>query len=91
VGTGGFRQPDEVQENLFKRRDQKIKKDLSQRHAIVDFKLDVKRVLKPGGRFIARCPNGDSPFRLVNQNGDVTQVTSIAARHNILRPERIWN
>jgi SAM-dependent methyltransferase len=45
--------------------------------AIVDFMLDVKRVLKPGGHFIARCPNGDSPFGLVNQNGDVTHVTSI--------------
>ncbi len=45
--------------------------------AIVDFMLDVRRVLKPGGRFIARCPNGDSPFGLVNQNGDVTHVTSI--------------
>ncbi len=45
--------------------------------AIVDFMLDVKRVLKPGGRFIARCPNGDSPFGLVNQNGDVTHVTAI--------------
>ena len=45
--------------------------------AIVDFMLDVKRVLKPGGHFIARCPNGDSPFGLVNQNGDVTHITSI--------------
>jgi len=45
--------------------------------AIVDFMLDAKRVLKPGGHFIARCPNGDSPFGLVNQNGDVTHMTSI--------------
>jgi SAM-dependent methyltransferase len=46
-------------------------------NAIVDFMLDVKRILKPGGRFIARCPNGDSPFGLVNQNGDITHVTAI--------------
>ncbi len=45
--------------------------------SIVEFMLDVKRVLKEGGRFIARCPNGDSPFGLVNQNGDVTHVTAI--------------
>ncbi len=44
---------------------------------IVDFMLDVKRVLKPGGCFIARCPNGDSPFGLVNQNGDITHITAI--------------
>jgi 2-polyprenyl-3-methyl-5-hydroxy-6-metoxy-1,4-benzoquinol methylase len=45
--------------------------------SIVDFMLDVKRVLKPGGHFIARCPNGDSPFGLVNQNGDITHITAI--------------
>lgn len=44
---------------------------------MADFILEIKRILKPGGVFIARCPNGDSPFGLVNQNGDVTHVTVI--------------
>jgi 2-polyprenyl-3-methyl-5-hydroxy-6-metoxy-1,4-benzoquinol methylase len=44
---------------------------------IAEFILEIKRILKPGGVFIARCPNGDSPFGLVNQNGDVTHVTVI--------------
>ena len=39
--------------------------------------LDVKRVLKTGGVFLARYPNGDSPFGLMNQHGDVTHITTI--------------
>jgi len=38
---------------------------------------DVKRCLKPGGFFLARFPNGDSPFGLLNQNGDITHVTTL--------------
>jgi 2-polyprenyl-3-methyl-5-hydroxy-6-metoxy-1,4-benzoquinol methylase len=33
--------------------------------------------LKPGGCFIARFPNGDSPFGRINQNGDVTHINAI--------------
>lgn len=38
---------------------------------------DVERILKPGGCFIVRFPNGDSPFGLINQNGDVTHANAI--------------
>jgi 2-polyprenyl-3-methyl-5-hydroxy-6-metoxy-1,4-benzoquinol methylase len=37
----------------------------------------VKRLLKDDGVFIARFPNGDSPFGLANQNGDFTHISSI--------------
>lgn len=33
------------------------------------------KLLKPGGLLIARFPNGDSPFGLYNQNGDLTHVS----------------
>ena len=33
--------------------------------------------LKPGGCFIARFPNGDSPFGRINQHGDVTHINAI--------------
>lgn len=41
--------------------------------------LEVKRILKDGGIFIARFPNGDSPFGLFNQNGDITHITTIGS------------
>ena len=44
----------------------------------------IARLLKPGGRFLARFPNGDSPLGLSIQNGDVTHCTFIGsakARH----------
>lgn len=40
---------------------------------------EINRVLKNEGCFIARFPNGDSPFGLINQNGDVTHKTSIGS------------
>jgi SAM-dependent methyltransferase len=42
-----------------------------------NFISEVKRILKKGGVFIARFPNGDSPFGLPNQNGDITHITTI--------------
>ena len=36
---------------------------------------NVLKLLKPGGLFIARFPNGDSPFGLYNQNGDLTHIS----------------
>jgi 2-polyprenyl-3-methyl-5-hydroxy-6-metoxy-1,4-benzoquinol methylase len=33
--------------------------------------------LKPGGCFIARFPNGDSPFGRINQHGDITHINAI--------------
>lgn len=41
--------------------------------------LDVSRVLKSDGVFLARFPNGDSPFGLINQNGDITHLTVIGS------------
>lgn len=35
--------------------------------------------LRPGGLFLARFPNGDSPFGMPYQNGDVTHVTVIGS------------
>jgi SAM-dependent methyltransferase len=37
----------------------------------------VNRILKENGFFLMRFPNGDSPFGLKNQNGDVTHKQSI--------------
>lgn len=39
----------------------------------------IRRVLKKNGIFIARFPNGDSPFGLQGQNGDPTHVTVIGS------------
>jgi len=41
--------------------------------------LDISRVLKNDGVFLARFPNGDSPFGLINQHGDPTHVTTIGS------------
>ena len=43
------------------------------------FLLEVRRVLHPEGVFIARFPNGDSPFGRHIQNGDVTHRTAIGS------------
>ena len=40
---------------------------------------EVRRVLKPNGYFVARFPNGDSPFGRHIQNGDVTHKTAIGS------------
>ena len=47
------------------------------RTALEQFVTDVGRVLVPGGRFLARFPNGDSPVGMPHQNGDLTHVTAI--------------
>jgi SAM-dependent methyltransferase len=47
--------------------------------ALPNFIKEVRRVLKINGFFIARFPNGDSPFGLLNQNGDVTHITTIGS------------
>lgn len=37
----------------------------------------VFRLLKPGSKFVARFPNGDSPFGRVYQNGDITHISAL--------------
>lgn len=46
---------------------------------IIFFLKQVKRVLKKDGVCLLRFPNGDSPFGLANQNGDITHVTAIGS------------
>lgn len=43
------------------------------------FLQDVRRVLRSGGSFLARVPNGDSPLGRHLQNGDVTHRTAIGS------------
>lgn len=40
----------------------------------------VHALLKPGGMFLARFPNGHSPFGRLYQNGDITHKTAIGGR-----------
>lgn len=49
------------------------------REAIHGFLADVKRILKDKGVFIARFPNGDSPFGRFSQHGDPTHLTTIGS------------
>lgn len=39
----------------------------------------IRVKLKHGGILLARVPNADSPFGLVNQNGDFTHVTALGS------------
>jgi SAM-dependent methyltransferase len=39
----------------------------------------VRQLLNPGGRLVARFPNGDSPFNGRYQNGDATHVKPLSA------------
>lgn len=40
---------------------------------------DIYRVLNNNGTLVARFPNGDSPFGLAYQNGDITHVTTLGS------------
>lgn len=44
-----------------------------------EFIKRIRDILRPGGKFLSRFPNGDSPFGLINQNGDMTHITSIGS------------
>jgi SAM-dependent methyltransferase len=46
---------------------------------IIFFLTQIKRVLKKDGVCLLRFPNGDSPFGLANQNGDITHITAIGS------------
>tara|TARA_A100001011_G_C14158329_1_gene777107 strand:- start:345 stop:1061 length:717 start_codon:yes stop_codon:yes gene_type:complete len=41
--------------------------------------ISINILLKHNGSFIARFPNGDSPFSLSTQNGDITHLTSVGS------------
>ena len=47
---------------------------------LVRFFGTVQALLKPGGVFLARFPNGDSPFGRRYQHGDLTHKTAIGSR-----------
>jgi SAM-dependent methyltransferase len=40
----------------------------------------VTQLLKPGGYFLARFPNGQSPFGLADQHGDATHITALSCK-----------
>lgn len=48
-------------------------------NALPTFIDEVKRILKKDAFFIARFPNGDSPFGLSYQNGDITHITTLGS------------
>jgi len=46
---------------------------------ILDFLRLAASLLNPGGRVLARFPNGASPFGVFYQMGDITHVTALSA------------
>ena len=48
-----------------------------QQEDLPEFLATVRRLLRRDGIFLARFPNGDSPFGLETQYGDITHVTVI--------------
>lgn len=44
---------------------------------LIDLCRDIRSTLRPDGYLIARFPNGDSPFSMVNQNADPTHKQHI--------------
>jgi SAM-dependent methyltransferase len=53
------------------------------------FIFEINRILRKDGHFIARFPNGDSPFGLPYQNGDMTHVTVIGSGKVSFLAERL--
>lgn len=45
---------------------------------ILDILRKINTVLKPGGRLLARFPNGASPFGAMNQSADLTHLTLLS-------------
>lgn len=45
---------------------------------LLDFLKFIRGVMKPGALFIARVPNGQSPFGLIYQYGDMTHVNVLS-------------
>lgn len=53
------------------------------------FLLGIKRIVCDGGHVILRFPNGDSPFGLPYQNGDITHVTVIGSGKAVFFAEKL--
>lgn len=49
-----------------------------ERQALIGFLRQVRDLLKPAGYLLARVPNGQSPFGLLHQNGDLTHITALS-------------
>jgi SAM-dependent methyltransferase len=49
------------------------------RDALPGWMKALRERCKDGGCLLLRCPNGDSPFGLPNQHGDLTHVTAIGS------------
>lgn len=45
---------------------------------LVDFVKFIRSVMNPGARFLVRVPNGQSPFGLINQYGDMTHINILS-------------
>ncbi|MFZ2388017.1 MAG: class I SAM-dependent methyltransferase [Polaromonas sp.] len=45
---------------------------------LVEFMICVRKLLKPDGMFMARTPNGGSPWGLMYQNSDISHVTILS-------------
>jgi SAM-dependent methyltransferase len=50
------------------------------REQLVEALCRYATLLRPGGCILVRVPNGDSPFGLFNQNGDLTHCTTIGSQ-----------
>lgn len=45
---------------------------------LIEFMTSVRKLLKPEGQFIARTPNGGSPWGLIYQHSDISHVTILS-------------
>lgn len=65
---------------------------------LIDTMAQIQRVLKSGGRLLARFPNGASPFGRYSHNGDLTHLLALTANSFAqvcslvgLRHDGTWN
>ena len=46
---------------------------------LIEMLVLIRQLLRPGGVFVARFPNGDSPLGLQLQHGDITHLTTLGS------------